>query len=100
MRAEYKKPIEKGLLLLLSPFKESEKRNKAETAFERNRFVAALAGAIFVAHASPNSKTEHFCREVLSWDKPVYTLESHTNTNLIELGAKPIIPDKTIGIIS
>jgi len=70
------------------------------TAIERNRFVAALAEAVFIAHASPNSKTEHFCREVLSRGKPVYTLESHTNTNLIELGAKPIIPDKTIGIIS
>jgi predicted Rossmann fold nucleotide-binding protein DprA/Smf involved in DNA uptake len=90
MRAEYKKPIEEGRLLLLSPFKERQRRNTAETAMERNRFVAALADINFIAHASPNSKTEMFCRELLAWGKPLYTLESDANANLIKLGAKPM----------
>ena len=90
MRKEFKGPLEERRLLFLSPFKESQRRNTVETAMERNRFVAAVADAVFVAHASPNSKTKRFCHEVLSWGKPLYTLESDANINLIRLGMKPI----------
>lgn len=90
LQAEYKDPIKKGQLLLLSPFKESKNRNTVEAADERNRFVAALADTILVAHASPNSKTEMFCRELLTWGKRLYTFESESNSNLIQLGAKPM----------
>lgn len=96
LRSEYKKPLEEGRLLLLSPFGENQRRNSTETSTERNGFVAALADVIFIAHASPNSKTEAFCKEVLSWGKPVYTLESDSNINIINVGAKPI----TIGSMS
>jgi predicted Rossmann fold nucleotide-binding protein DprA/Smf involved in DNA uptake len=90
MRAEYKKPIEEGRLLLLSPFKESQRRNTVETALERNRFAAALADTIVVAHASPNSKMESFCHEVLKLGKPLYTFESEANRSLINIGVKPL----------
>lgn len=90
MRAEYKKPLEQGRLLMLSSFKESERRNTVETAMERNRFVAALADAVFIAHASPGSKTEKFYKEWLKWGKLLYTLESEANANLISMGAKII----------
>jgi len=96
MKSEYKKPLDDGRLLLLSPFRENQRRNTTETCTERNRFVAALADAIFIAHASPNSKTETFCKELLSWGKPVYTLESDSNINVINIGAKPL----TIGNMS
>ena len=96
MRAEYKKPIEKGRLLLLSHFKESQKRNTVETANERNRFVAALSNLVLVAYAAPNSKTEQFCKEMLSWRKSLYTLESDANANLIKLGARPIQLEKLV----
>lgn len=86
---EYKKAIEKGRLLLISPFKESQRRNTVETAMDRNRFVAALANAVFVAYASPNSKMEKFCHEVLRLGKSLYTLESDANKSLINIGAKP-----------
>ncbi|MBS3917611.1 MAG: DNA-processing protein DprA [Deltaproteobacteria bacterium] len=88
LKKEYKKPIEEGRLLLLSPFKESQKRNSAETATERNRFVAALADSIFIAHASGNSKMERFCREILGWGKSLYTFESGANKSIINIGAK------------
>jgi predicted Rossmann fold nucleotide-binding protein DprA/Smf involved in DNA uptake len=90
MRGEYKKPLEEGRLLFLSPFKESQRRNTVETAIERNYFVAALADAVFVVHASPNSKIEKFCHEVLKLDKPLYTFESDANKFLINIGAKPL----------
>lgn len=93
IRVEYKKPIEEGRLLLLSPFKESQRRNTVETAIERNRFVAALADAIFIAHASPKSKMEKFCHEVLKLNKPLYTFESEANKSLINIGVKPLPGD-------
>jgi predicted Rossmann fold nucleotide-binding protein DprA/Smf involved in DNA uptake len=93
MRTEYKKPIEEGRLLLLSPFRERQRRNTAETAVERNRFVAALAGAIFIAHASANSKMEQFCHEVLKLGKLLYTFDSEANRSLINIGAKPLSPN-------
>ena len=93
IRAEYKKPLEEGRLLFLSPFKESQRRNTVETAMERNRFVAALADAVFIAHASPNSKMEKFCHEVLKFGKPLYTFESEANKFLINIGAKSLSPN-------
>ena len=94
MRRGYIKPLEEGRLLFLSPFKESQRRNTVDTAMERNCFVAAVADAVFVAHASPNSKMEKFCHEVLKLGKPLYTFESEANSNLIEMGLKPITPDR------
>jgi len=88
LKKEYKKPIEDGRLLLLSPFKDSQKRNSVETSTERNRFVAALADSVFIAHASANSKMEKFCREVLGWGKSLYTFESDANKSIINIGAK------------
>lgn len=93
IRAEYKKPIEEGRLLLLSPFKETQRRNTIETAMERNRFAVALTDTVFVAHASPNSKMEIICHEVVKSGKPLYTFESETNKFLIKIGAKPLSPN-------
>ena len=93
MRRGYIKPLEEGRLLFLSPFKESQRRNTVETAMERNRFVAAFADAVFVAHASANSKMEKFCGEVLKLGKPLYTFESDANKCLFNIGAKPLSPN-------
>lgn len=86
--ADWKKPLHEGRLLILSPFPEKQRRMTAETAVERNRFVAALADEIFVAHAAPQSQTEQFCCEVLAWGKTLHTLDSDANANLIAFGAK------------
>lgn len=57
-----------------------------KTSHYRNLFVAALSAAVFVAHAGPASKTEAFCKEIFSWQKPFY-FESVYNQNLIEMVA-------------
>jgi predicted Rossmann fold nucleotide-binding protein DprA/Smf involved in DNA uptake len=88
MRRVYIKPLEEGRLLFLSPFKESQRRNTVDTAMERNRFVAAVADAVFVAHASPNSKMEKFYGEVLKLGKSLYSFESDANKCLFNIGAK------------
>jgi predicted Rossmann fold nucleotide-binding protein DprA/Smf involved in DNA uptake len=88
--AAYKQPLEQGRMLLLSPFADQVRRATVETAMRRNRFVAAVAGAIFVAHAEPRSKTEQFCCEVLAWQKPLYTLAENANGHLLTMGAQPL----------
>jgi len=93
IRSEYKAPLAAGRLLFLSPFTPAQRRVTAETAAARNRFVAALADAIFVPHAAPHSKTEQFCHDVLTWGKPLYTLEADVNIGLITLGAQELCPN-------
>ena len=90
---EFRQPLEEGRLLLLSPFADAVNRADEESARQRNRFVAALADQIFAAYAAPNSNTEFFCREIIAWSKPLYTLANDANENLLALGAKPINPN-------
>ncbi len=61
-----------------------------KTSHYCNLFVAAMSTAIFIAHAGSGSKTEAFCKEIISWQKPIYTFDSDYNKNLVEMGAQPI----------
>jgi len=90
---EYRQSLDDGRLLFLSPFEENQRRISVKTSYYRNFFVAALSSVVFVAHAGPGSKTEAFCREILSWQKPIYTFDSDYNKNLIEMGAQPVNKD-------
>jgi predicted Rossmann fold nucleotide-binding protein DprA/Smf involved in DNA uptake len=83
-----RKPLENGRLLFASIFPAKFKRPTAETAHERNRFVAALAEKVLVIHAEPGGKLAALCQEILAWGKPLYTLESEHNRALIDLGAQ------------
>ena len=87
---EYKKPLKDGRLLFLSPFDKNQRRISAKSSHYRNLFVAAMSTAIFIAHAGSGSKTEAFCKEILSWRKQIYTFESDYNKNLIKMGARPV----------
>ena len=84
--AEWKMPISEGRLLIVSPFDEKLRRGTVQTALYRNKFVAALADRIFITYASPDSKTDAFCRQVVEWGKKVYTFEE--NKNLLNSGAQ------------
>lgn len=92
IKPEYRKPLEDGRLLILSPFAGRERRISSEKAQRRNYFVAALATDVFIPYAAPGSKTETFCRELLKWGKRVYTTDDEKNTSLIETGIKTISP--------
>lgn len=89
IRTEYKRPLDEGRLLFLSFFRSHRHRSDIHMALSRNRFVAAMADKILVLYAAPTSKTETFCREILEWKKPLFTLASDLNQNLMALGAKP-----------
>lgn len=86
--SEYRKALDGGRLLLISPFDEKQPKTAKHTSRYRNKFVAALSDIVFVAHASPGGKTEKFCAEILSWGKPLYTFESEYNQALISMGAR------------
>jgi predicted Rossmann fold nucleotide-binding protein DprA/Smf involved in DNA uptake len=85
-------PVAAGRLLVVSPFDARAPRITEETARTRNRMVAALAGAVFVAHAAPGSKTEAFCRELARAGTPLLTLAGPENANLVGLGARVVDP--------
>ena len=90
IKKEYKKPIDEGRLLFLSPFEKNQRRISVKTSHYRNLFVAALSAVVFVAHAGPSSKTEAFCKKIISWQKPINTFDSKYNKNLIKMGAQPV----------
>ena len=52
-----------------------------------------MAHRVFIAHAAPGGKTETFARKVLDWGKPLLTLESDRNANLMALGARAVTPE-------
>jgi predicted Rossmann fold nucleotide-binding protein DprA/Smf involved in DNA uptake len=86
LKRGYKEPMAAGRLLLMSPFGEKVRRMTADMALTRNRFVAALADAVLIAHAQPGSKTEQLAQEVLGWGKQVYTLHHPANEHLLASG--------------
>ncbi len=70
--------------------REMVQRITADTALTRNRFVAALADTVLIAHAQPGSKTEQLAQEVVGWGKQVHTLDHPANEHLLALGATPL----------
>ena len=81
-------PIDDGRLLLLSPYPANQNRVTADLARASNLFVAALADEVFVSHASPDDKTEQFCRQVVTWGKPLCTFDAPENAGLLGMGAR------------
>ena len=60
---DWKKPLADGRLLTLSIFPNTESRITAGLAARRNELVAALADAVFVAHATPGGRLETSLRQ-------------------------------------
>lgn len=87
----WRRPIDEGRLLILSPFEPRNRRITAVLGEKRNEFVAAIADKIFVAHATPGGKTELFCRKIISWGKPLFTFNCKENINLINKGGNTFV---------
>jgi predicted Rossmann fold nucleotide-binding protein DprA/Smf involved in DNA uptake len=98
--AAWKPAILAGRLLLVSPFAERHRRNTAELAAMRNRFVAEIASEIFVAHAPPGSKTVALCRDLLAQGRHICTFDLPTNAGLVALGAQPVAPEAMLRTFS
>ena len=88
--AAWRSSLEDGRLLILSPFAAKHRRLTEKLARQRNKFVAAMADKVFIAHASPGGKLETLAKEIVTLDKPCYTFQSEHNRNLLELGFRSI----------
>lgn len=55
---KFKKEIDAGRLLVISPFDASVKQASVETAIIRNRFMAKLADELYIAYATPGGNLE------------------------------------------
>jgi len=68
---EWQRAIEKGRLLLVSPFAGSQKRATAELAQERNKFVAAVADRVCFVYTTPGGTLESLANELREAGKPI-----------------------------
>ena len=85
---DWRPALDDGRLLVLSPFPATARRPTVALAARRNDLVADLAAQVFIAHAAPGSKTEVFARRLADAGKPLLTLDSPANENLVGMGAK------------
>jgi predicted Rossmann fold nucleotide-binding protein DprA/Smf involved in DNA uptake len=94
--AAWKQGLSDGRLLILSPFTKNDRRMTADISRSRNRFVAALADQVLVAHAEPGGKTEAFFLQLLTCNKHLWTIASKDNEHLIASGARGLTPEDIV----
>ena len=85
--------LDQERLLILSPFSKAHRRPTASIAAQRNDLVAQLAQRVFIVHAATSGRTEAFARKLARSGKPLLTLESPANANLIDMGAEAVSPE-------
>ena len=87
----WKKPVDDGRLLIMSPFGGKQKRPTVASAQKRNYLVAKLSRSDFIPYADAGSKTDQLGRYILDSGKKVYTFDS-AGGSLTGAGAKEIGP--------
>ena len=87
---DWRPGLEKGRLLVMSPFAPHQRRPTEKATGQRNNLVVSLATQAFIAHAATRGKTENFARRLLTTGKPVLTLDGPANANLFALGIRPL----------
>ena len=85
----WRKAIDDGRLLLLSPFTAEVRRTTRVNAQLRNEFVAAFATAVLIPHASPGGKTDSLAHALLKRGQPLFTFDDDENRSLLQDGALP-----------
>jgi len=86
----WKENIDKGRLLVFSPFERKHKRVTAPLSEQRNRMVALLAKKVFIPYAAPGGKSEDLCQDIIKSGNQILTFEDKANQTLLRMGAKPI----------
>lgn len=87
---DWRPAIAEQRLLVLSSFPPSQRRPTVKLAAQRNDMVVTLASRVFIAYAALGGKTEELARKVAGSGKPILTLDSPANANLLELGARAV----------
>jgi predicted Rossmann fold nucleotide-binding protein DprA/Smf involved in DNA uptake len=70
--ADWRRMLENGRLLLLSPFEKRPRRPTTESSHQRNELVAALSDEVLIIHAEPGGSIERISEVVRCWDVPRY----------------------------
>ena len=91
---EWRPSLDRGRLLVLSPFPAGPRRVDASLAARRNEVVAALAEEVFISYAAPGGGMASLAGRVLAWGKPLLTFEAEENSTLIEVGATPVAQER------
>lgn len=86
----WREPIDKGRLLVLSPFMKKHKRVTASLSEQRNRIVALLARDAFLPYVAPGSRCENLCKEIIKTGKQIFTFVDDATQSLMAIGAKRI----------
>ena len=68
--AEWRRALEGGRLLLLSPFEKRPQRPTTESSHQRNELVTALSDEIFIIHAEPGGSIERIRMLIERWSIP------------------------------
>ena len=84
--------LEEERLLILSRFPRHQRRPTTEVSEQRNDLVANLANQVFIAHAALGGRTEAFARKLAAVGKPLLTLDSPANKNLVDRGSPGVRP--------
>lgn len=78
IKPEYRQPLEKDKLLLLSSFEPGTHRMTSETSFRRNLFVAAIADEIVIVHSSKSGKVEEMLNNISNFANKIIKLEKYS----------------------
>jgi predicted Rossmann fold nucleotide-binding protein DprA/Smf involved in DNA uptake len=70
MPADWRRPLETGRLLLLSPFEKRPRRPTTESSHQRNELVAALCDETLIIHSEPGGSIERISKLVDRWSIP------------------------------
>ena len=70
---KFKKPLEQGRLLIVTPFEKKHKRVTTQLAITRNAFMADLADEIVIGYAKPGGNIDRLIQQ-LGQSKPVHYL--------------------------
>ena len=94
---EWCEALNKGRLLVLSPFPPTLRRPTAASAAQRNEFVADLATRVLIGHAAPPQQDGNLRPPPRRIGKPLFTLDSTANANLVDMGAEVVEAEQMLG---
>lgn len=86
--ARWRTPLERGRLLLVSPYPDEVRHVTAATAELRNRVVTALATRLVVPHAAPGGRLLELVRGAIRSGVPVHAFDHPENRPLLRVGAR------------
>jgi predicted Rossmann fold nucleotide-binding protein DprA/Smf involved in DNA uptake len=86
--ARWRTPLERGRLLLVSPFADDVRYVTESTAQLRNRMVAAMAHRLVMPHAAPGGQLLRLARRAIRAGIPVHAFDHPANRPLLRAGAR------------